>query len=105
MLCARFRVKGCIVQDSVCSVQGSWLNMQSAPEGGFGRLAARVLGLLLSDSNGPLLGGTVEQCKALYSSVQLCTEVYSSEHYCTLVNSSVQQCTTVYNSVQHCTEV
>ena len=34
----------CRVQVAVCSVQGSGLNCQSALEGGFGRLAARVLG-------------------------------------------------------------
>ena len=57
-------------------MQGSGLNRQSAAEGGFGRLAARVLGLLLSDSNGPLLGETVQQCITFYSSVQLCITVY-----------------------------
>ena len=50
------------MKDSECSVQGSGLNMQSALEGGFGRLAAHVLGLLLSDSNGPLLRETVQKC-------------------------------------------
>ena len=78
------------MKDSVCSVQGSGLKRQSAAEGGFGRLAARVLGLLLSDSNGPLLGETLQQCIALYSSVQLCTGVCSS----------VQQCVAVYITVQ-----
>ena len=82
------------MQDSVCSVQGSGLNRQSAPEGGFGRLAACVLDLLLSDSNGPLLGETV------HCNVQQCAVVYSFVQECTAVYSSVLQCTSLYNSVK-----
>ena len=71
-----------------------------ALEGGFGRLAARVLGLLLSDSDGPLLVRTVQQCAAVYSSVQQCTAAYSTVQHCTTVYCSVEQCTAVYSSVQ-----